>query len=256
MADNSLRASGIYTICNTVNGKQYVGSAVNIERRLHEHRTRLRAGSHHSAKLQRAWLKYGEDSFAFGLIEMVTDKDRLIEREQFWIDSQDAVTGGYNVCPRAGSILGVKRSSETLLKMSAWQIGRIVPPMNQATKDKISKANRGIVKTAQWREKLSAAHTGKTVSEETRQLLSIANTGKTHTAETKAKISAAGKGRVKSEQTRLNIANAHRGKKTGPLSQEHREKIGAAHKGRVQSVEWIAKRVATRRRNLLDKLQS
>lgn len=38
--------SGIYLITNTVNGKQYIGSAVNILRRWDEHRCRLNEWSH------------------------------------------------------------------------------------------------------------------------------------------------------------------------------------------------------------------
>lgn len=44
------RKSGIYQIRNLVNGKVYVGSAVNLQHRRREHRSDLRNGNHHSIK--------------------------------------------------------------------------------------------------------------------------------------------------------------------------------------------------------------
>ena len=64
------RKSGIYQIRNLVNGKVYVGSAVNLQHRRREHRSDLRNGNHHSIKLQRAYNKYGESSFAFEILEI------------------------------------------------------------------------------------------------------------------------------------------------------------------------------------------
>jgi hypothetical protein len=40
--------------------------------------------------LQNAWNKYGEDNFYFSVLELVPDKDKLIEREQYWIDKLNA----------------------------------------------------------------------------------------------------------------------------------------------------------------------
>ena len=59
------KISGIYKIVNTVNGKKYVGSAVDIKRRWQAHKLRLRKNNHHSPKLQNAWNKHGESSFTF-----------------------------------------------------------------------------------------------------------------------------------------------------------------------------------------------
>jgi len=44
-------------------------------------------------------------------------------------------------------------------------------------------------------------------------------------------------GRPCSEETRRKISEAHRGKKRGPLSREHRERIGAGQRGRKLSPE-------------------
>jgi len=54
--------SGIYQIKNTVNGKRYIGSAVNIKMRFQEHKKSLKKGTN-SKRLQHSWNKHGADSF-------------------------------------------------------------------------------------------------------------------------------------------------------------------------------------------------
>ena len=54
---------GIYTIKNIINGKFYLGSSKNIEKRWNRHLYELRNNRHHSWYLQRAFIKYGENSF-------------------------------------------------------------------------------------------------------------------------------------------------------------------------------------------------
>jgi group I intron endonuclease len=228
------KQSGIYQIHNVVNGKSYVGSAVCLRSRISKHRNDLRTGIHHSQKLQRAWAKYGEDSFAFNVIEFV-EEDRLIAREQHWIDFLNSVDAGYNVCRIAGSILGVKRSRATKAKMSRSLRGRVLPPLTEEHKKRISACQKGRVKSAEERTKLSRALTGKRLSEETKRKLSIANLGSTHTTEAREKISAAHKGRIKSAQERANISAAKRGVSVG--------------RGRKQTAEHIHNRILSRRLN-------
>ena len=55
----------IYKITNLVNGKFYIGSAVNLRLRMNGHRTRLNVGTHKNRHLQAAWKLYGRDSFKF-----------------------------------------------------------------------------------------------------------------------------------------------------------------------------------------------
>ena len=55
----------IYAILNIINGKSYIGSAINFDRRKKTHLRLLNKNSHHSIKLQNAYNKYGVDSFLF-----------------------------------------------------------------------------------------------------------------------------------------------------------------------------------------------
>lgn len=172
--------SGIYIIRNSANGRAYVGSAVHITQRWHEHRYLLRAGKHHSIKLQRAWAKYGEESFEFAILEPAPIAD-LIAVEQRWIDKLSAAdpAKGYNVATRAGSRWGVKHSAETRARFSAARLGQ--------------------KRSLQTRQRISEALTGRTVSAETRARQSAARIGRPlgpQSPEHRAKLSAALKGRL------------------------------------------------------------
>ena len=73
--------SGVYVIINRINGKIYLGSAVRLVSRWQAHRYLLRRGKHHSAKLQTAWSRYGEESFEFEVLEHC-ERDVLRSEEQ------------------------------------------------------------------------------------------------------------------------------------------------------------------------------
>jgi group I intron endonuclease len=111
----NLKQSGIYQIRNLVNGKVYVGSAVNIERRLYRHKYQLHNNKHDNEYLQRSWNKYGENIFAFEVLEFVKDAEVLLEREQYWLDLFKSYVreNGYNICPKAGNSSGTRHSEET-----------------------------------------------------------------------------------------------------------------------------------------------
>lgn len=97
------KVSGIYSITNIQNGKLYVGSSNNIERRWKEHKSMLNCNKHHSTHLQNAWNKYGETNFLFEIIEEC-NTNILLEREQYYIDLYASADDyfGYNESAVAG----------------------------------------------------------------------------------------------------------------------------------------------------------
>jgi len=103
---------GIYLIKNIFDGKVYVGSARRLIDRISHHKHQLRNNKHHSIHLQRAWKKYGEDVFIFGVLEIVGNYDDLIIVEQKYIDIYKSYNDkfGYNICPRAKNNLGAKHT--------------------------------------------------------------------------------------------------------------------------------------------------
>lgn len=118
--------SGIYQIRNLINGKIYIGSAVNIKRRWYDHIYQLNKKNHSSSHLQRSWDKYGKDNFVFEILEEILDKTKLVEREQHYIDDLKSfeIKLGYNICKIAGSWLGMKHSEETKDKLRKICTGR------------------------------------------------------------------------------------------------------------------------------------
>lgn len=150
--------SGIYKILNKINGKAYVGSAVNLNLRWSQHKSKLKINEHPNKYLQASWNKNGLENFEFVVIEYC-DKSILLEREQFWIDNLKVCDRefGYNTRIVASSNIGIKlseetkkllseknkgkkRTAETKAKMSAWQIGRKMSKeaklnMAQSTRD-------------------------------------------------------------------------------------------------------------------------
>lgn len=111
------RRSGIYQLLNAANGKVYIGSAVDLMKRVLHHRQELRDNEHRNPKLQRAWRKYSEAAFEARVIEFVPNKADLIEREQYWIDLAQSAKNGYNCAPQAGSQLGYRYTPEQLVYM-------------------------------------------------------------------------------------------------------------------------------------------
>jgi len=90
-------APGIYSITNAKNGKVYVGSSMDVSRRLSQHRWALKRGDHKNHHLMAAWNKYGKDAFTFACLEEC-DAASLLSREQWWIEHlKSASIRGYNL---------------------------------------------------------------------------------------------------------------------------------------------------------------
>lgn len=112
---------GVYQIKNLINGKIYIGSSININSRWKEHIRFLNNNKHHSIHFQRAWNKYGEDSFEFKIIELVNNTDNLLDREQYYLDKFESYNrdNGYNIAKNSSApMTGRKFSEETLIKLS------------------------------------------------------------------------------------------------------------------------------------------
>lgn len=99
---------GVYKITCQVTGKLYVGSTVDFAIRWRAHTGALRRASHKNNYLQRAWDKYGADSFVFEILEQVKYREDLAKREQYWIDATNCLdhTRGYNLAPLARAACG------------------------------------------------------------------------------------------------------------------------------------------------------
>lgn len=59
----------IYKITNIINGKVYVGSSNNYEKRIKKHKYELINNKHANKHLQNSWIIHGEENFTFELIK-------------------------------------------------------------------------------------------------------------------------------------------------------------------------------------------
>ena len=88
---------GIYGIQNVINGKYYVGQAVDILHRWKQHKDALNNGSHFNKHLQRSWNKYGQENFVFSILTLCKrEKSELNHWERYWVKELNARINGYN----------------------------------------------------------------------------------------------------------------------------------------------------------------
>lgn len=214
--------TGIYEIVNDVNGKRYVGSAVNHIVRWRAHRARLNAGNHHSRHLQAAWEKYGSEAFSFRMIEDCPVAE-LIEREQA---AFDRLTPEYNVNPVAGSSLGRRFTDETKAKIAAKARGKKRPPRSTVHRDALSAALKGRSPAAEVMEALQSGRARQVYTDERRARVSASlrqayedgRKNRDRSPVYREKIAASLRGRKATPEQRANQSAAQIGKKRGPYN--------------------------------------
>lgn len=101
----------VYRILNTTNGRTYIGSTIHFVQRKWRHFYDLNRGRHASAFMQRDFLKCGKDAFSIEIVERVSERSELINREQYWLDT---TSPEYNSAKVAGTVFGIKHSTETV----------------------------------------------------------------------------------------------------------------------------------------------
>ena len=127
--------SGIYLLHNLVNGKQYVGSAYDLRKRLSTYYfpSRLIDNRYISNSL----LKYGHDSFSLAILDILGSKDSqsksdILFKEQLFIDLYKPLL---NINPSARSSLGFKHSEESKKLIAEFRKGK---PLSEQTKSRLS----------------------------------------------------------------------------------------------------------------------
>ena len=189
---------GVYQIICLADGCSYVGSSNDIGGRWYYHRNDLKKNKHHSFLLQKAWNLYGESKFRFVVLEE-HEEHELLDREQHYLDT---LRPEYNIA----------------IDARAPTRGR---PLSVEHKAKIAAALKDRMFSLETRAKISASLMGKKVSEETKTKLRVINLGNKHSDGAKAKIAAASKNRW-DEGGSIGMI--------GPMSEEHKDKIGAGLK--------------------------
>lgn len=157
--NTKINVSGIYMIQNINSKKVYIGSALNIYKRIFgassiSHLKALSTNTHGNRHLQNAYNKHGIDAFKFKILE-TCEKSILLEREQYYFDTildaknlKNFNKKAYNICPTAGSPLGKKMSNTSKRKMSILKTG-----INNPMYGKMGVDNHRSVKVLQYNKK-------------------------------------------------------------------------------------------------------
>jgi group I intron endonuclease len=127
--------SGIYCIVCQETGAMYVGSAMNLGKRLAEHCIYGKSNEH----LQRALNLYGLKNFKILILEFC-DSTALSEREQFYLDLLFELPAEfrYNFGPHPSTRLGTRHSDAPWLKPRSALTGRV---LSEDTKLKIRESH-------------------------------------------------------------------------------------------------------------------
>jgi len=115
--------SGIYRFTNTINGKSYIGSAINLSYRFHQYYSYKFLSTYLSSRksyIYSSLLKNGYSNFKLEILEYCKASD-VIAREQFYITS---LCPEYNILQTAGSRFGSKHTVEAKAKMSVVKKGK------------------------------------------------------------------------------------------------------------------------------------
>ena len=216
---------GIYKIINKINGRFYIGSSDNIERRFNRHFLDLRKNKHDNQHLQNAWNKYGKEAFMTEVVKSCRCEDLLLE-EQKELDIWVGNTLCYNLSKIAGQPVspGEKRPQWIVDKISATQKGK--PRWTNEQKQQMSIDRQGRTHSTKTKEKMR---------------------GRNSSFENIAKAQASNIGRVYSEEHCLHISN---GKCLNPkvFSEEEKTHIssgvrkaileGRYHKNKIPKEEY------------------
>lgn len=159
--------SGVYQIICNRNQKIYIGSAVNLSKRIKRHLFELRNKKHPSKHLQNAFNLYGEETFSVIVLEEYNSitRDNLVLREQYYLDNLKPYDRnvGYNTCPIAKSPAHLALSEEHRKNISSGLKNHYV---SQETRDKIGNAHRGKTMSSESIEKIRLAKIGVRQTEE------------------------------------------------------------------------------------------
>jgi hypothetical protein len=96
---------GVYQIRNLINDKVLVGATLNLPGILNRHKFQLKMGNHQNKTLQADWREFGEENFAFEILDELTPREDpahdykadLAFLEELWLEQlQPFDERGYN----------------------------------------------------------------------------------------------------------------------------------------------------------------
>lgn len=173
----------IYKILNNINGKVYIGQTKNsLDKRIYEH-------SKGKYLVQKAFAKYGINSFTVSIIDNAITKETSDEKEKYWIKFYDCKSPkGYNLTDGGGGLLNPSEEIRDKIRQKLKGVPQSEERKNKLRGRTLSEEHKNKLrgrkawnKDIPWSEghkkKLSEAHIGKPSG----------NKGKTHPYKSRGK---------------------------------------------------------------------
>jgi group I intron endonuclease len=160
----------IYKIINVLNGKFYIGSAVDFKKRKARHIWRLRRGDHTNKHLQAAWGRYGEKAFVFAVVQEVLKNEDILRIENAWLKQHVGQMYCYNVAIDATAPMRGRSGRENPMWGRTFQ-------HTKSAKLKIAAASKSRIQSDEEKEKRRVTMRGHNVPTETRFKISAALSG-------------------------------------------------------------------------------
>jgi group I intron endonuclease len=164
----------IYKILNIKENKCYIGqTSKQLGKRLYKHLLMLRNNRHDNIFLQRAWNKYGEESFVYSILDKASSVEELNEKEIMHIEKHKSLDAafGYNLTAGGYGLRDWKPSQGWRNRRS--EVMKLNNPMKGKTHSEETKK--------EWSRKRKGSkptRLGAKASDETRKKMSLAQTGK------------------------------------------------------------------------------
>jgi group I intron endonuclease len=227
----------IYVITHVASGRKYVGyTRYTAPRRYRGHVKAAKAGE--DTYIARAIRLYGASAFKIEVLEQC-EEALLNEREIFWIQKLGTVKPhGFNLTEGGGGML--RPSESTRQKMRDAHLGKVRGPLSEEHKAAVSRAQKGRPRwTDEQRKEIAARQTGKSCP---------------HNIENCRQLGFSWKGKKFTEEHRVKLREAWiRRRMRGGVSEETRQKLGDASRGRTMSVEARRKISEARKRYFTEK---
>lgn len=135
---NLKNKSGVYCWVNMLNGKSYIGSAVNLNNRINDYfQEHYYYSKQNSLIIVKAIIRYGLDNFAL-IILNITDENNIIVEEQSWLD---LIKPEYNILKIAANSKCYKNKPEDIEKIREKALGR---KHSEEVRRKMSENRKGI----------------------------------------------------------------------------------------------------------------
>jgi group I intron endonuclease len=147
LKDNKGKAR-IYQWTHKESGKIYIGSAVDLSKRLRTYYSKSHLNRYKTMHINNALLLHGHSSFSLTILEIISisnltkeeARKLILEREQLYLDS---FSPEYNILPTAGSRLGSFHTLEVIAKMSGENNHFFGKVHSEITLEKLSEIKKG-----------------------------------------------------------------------------------------------------------------